>query len=182
MDILAGGFEIRNVSSAKVGAVYVVLGPMGSGDELDGAAPGAIDLIVYGESASDKFGSAMTAIGDWSGDGLPDFMVSARGGRRARVPLRVRIRATHRFRGRRMVASDADVILDVRNGAMTGEGLRFTEDVDGDGLGDVLVGAPRRNLDGVQRGAAYLLTGWRRPVSWMQQQPSFASGQRAFWE
>ena len=120
----------------------------------------ATSIIIYGESVYDRFGSTMTTMGDWSGDGLPDIVVAARDGASGRGAL-------YGFEsgqpidagGSAWVASDADVIVEgLGNGAMTGEGLRYTQDIDGDGLGDLLVGAPRRNLDGVQRGAAYLVT------------------------
>jgi hypothetical protein len=56
-------------------------------------------------------------------------------------------------------AADADTIIDgLGSGAQTGEVLALVEDVTGDGLVDLLVGAPGRNLEGTKRGAAYLVS------------------------
>ena len=67
--------------------MYLVLGPLASGDSLDGDVPGDVDLIIYGASVYDRFGSMMTTMGDWTGDGLPDLVVAARDGASGRGAL-----------------------------------------------------------------------------------------------
>jgi len=159
-DLLAGGINIKNLAASKVGAVYVALGPFETGDVIDGAETGDVDLIIYGSSASDSFGSSMVAMDDWSGDGLPDLIVSARSGDGGQG-------AVYGFEsgqpiseaGELWSAESADVIIDGTGiGAQTGEELQMIEDVTGDGLADLLVGAPGRNLEGTKRGAVYLVS------------------------
>jgi len=158
-DVLAGGFDIKNVANQKVGAAYLVRGPLESGELIDGDVSGAVDLVIYGETIYDHFGSSMTAMGDWSGDGLPDLIIAARDGSSGKGALYGFESGPLEEGGNVWSAGDADVLVDgLGSGSMTGDALRYTEDVDGDGLGDLLVGAPRRNLEGVQRGAAYLVS------------------------
>ena len=158
-DILAGGFDIKNILGQKVGAAFLLYGPIEEGESIDSSIYGAVDLTIYGEAEYDRFGVAMTAVGDWSGDGLPDFVIAAQDGN-------VDKGAVYAFESGSMGAaegawnaSDADHIVNgMGNGARTGETLQATDDLDGDGLDDLLVGAPRRNLDGLQRGVAYFIS------------------------
>jgi hypothetical protein len=158
-DLFTGGLNIKNVSGTKVGAVYLMLGPFEQGDVIDGAVSGDVDLAIYGESTSDKFGVSLVT-GDWTGDGLPDLVVAARSGGGGSGSVYVfQSGLPIAESGEVWSAADADEVFDgLGSGAQTGEALELVEDVTGDGLADLLVGAPGRNLEGTKRGAVYLIS------------------------
>lgn len=114
-------------------------------------------LVLEGEAESDYAGVAV-ACGDLDGDGLDDVVVGAphtgadagagrvyvvRGGRTGWISL-----------------ASADGRLDgLAPGDRTGFDVSAGGDVDGDGLADLLVGAPYADPHGSSSGAAYLLAG-----------------------
>jgi len=159
-DLLLGALDAKD-GPDRVGMVAIVQGP------VEDAGTGVLDTLVYddtqariyGTPSTSKFGVDVTLAGDWNGDGIDDLVVSARGafighgglyGFESGVPLSGDV-----------TADDADIVIEgVGNGSRTGEALARVDDLDGDGLDDLLVGAPERNLTvtGARRGAAYLLT------------------------
>ena len=88
-----------------------------------------------GESADDQFGWIARSIGDVNGDGVPDFVTSA--------PTRAN---DGENAGRVYVYSTKDGKLlwkvDGQAGDMLGNGIEAAGDVDHDGVGDVVAGAP----------------------------------------
>jgi hypothetical protein len=88
-----------------------------------------------GESADDQFGWIARSIGDVNGDGVPDFVTSA--------PTRAN---EGENAGRVYVYSTKDGNLlwkvDGQAGDMLGNGIEAAGDVDHDGVGDVVAGAP----------------------------------------
>jgi len=161
VDVFAGGLNIKHPeSSKKLGAVYMVYGPLEQGEVFEVGELGSVDLAIYGEDDDDKFGVSLTAMEDWSGDGLPDLLIGARLNDLDQGSV-------YGFESGKLLdgggglwpAEDYDVKLrGVGNRAMTGEALKVIDDVTGDGKPDLLVGAPERNLEGDKFGAAYLVS------------------------
>jgi len=154
-DLLVGALDAKWMG-VRVGMVAVVPGPI----EVE-----LVDTVVYGDSAArmygvsenDKFGIDIVATGDWTGDGIADVLVGARF-------ANTNLGGVYGFESETelsgdITASDADIVI-VGAGAQsrTGETLEMIGDVDDDGLDDFLVAAPERNLDGVKRGAVYVLS------------------------
>lgn len=141
----------------NAGCVYVVQCDANlSNGPIEGQAP----FILTGEAAEDRFGSTV-AIGDVDGDGQGDLLVGAPsndyyetdGGR------------VYVFHGGAGFASEDAQLADTKLSGMAthnsfGQTLRVT-DLDGDGVTDLLIGAPHADYLNDGNGRAYLFYGGR---------------------
>ena len=125
-------------------------------------------MDVVGLAAGDSMGRAVVGLGDLNGDGCDEFAVSAHreasGGRAAAGVVRV----FHGFGGPGCPAAPEYVALAaaVAN-ENAGNALAAGGDVDGDGLPDLVVGAPGHVRGALSTGAAYVLPGaWLRTLTW----------------
>ncbi|MGB0640777.1 MAG: integrin alpha, partial [Myxococcota bacterium] len=160
-DLMIGSLDAK-YGGERTGGVVLVRGPIES-ETIDTAIPGSVDIRLFGATGGDKFGVALTTVGDVSGDGLPDVIVGARQSNSSSGNVYVfdssLLAADDSGLEMEFTADEADIIITgVGAGARTGEFLHGPGDMDGDGAPDLLVSAPERNLDGTKRGAAYLLT------------------------
>lgn len=146
------------VNGADPGSVYVFFGPV-SGN----FAANQADAIVSGETDGDDFGTAV-GVGDVNGDGVDDLLVGAdqlfsNGAGKVYVfhgPLAGVISAA---------TADAVLLGEVSNpqeGDLFGQAVASPGDTDGDGLDDVLVGAPSNAAGGTRAGRIYL---FHRPLT-----------------
>jgi hypothetical protein len=136
----------------------------------DGAIRVLCDTVmdVAGVATSDSLGRALAPLGDLDGDGCDEFAVGAyreaNSGRTGAGVVRV-------FRGfggpncpaaPQFVAFTAGAANENAGIALAGGG-----DLDGDGLGDLVVGAPNHVRGALTTGAAYVLPGgWIRAQAW----------------
>lgn len=114
------------------------------------------DAVFDGEAAGDWMGYAVASAGDVNSDGFADVIVGARLNDAAGTDAG---RAYIYFGGNPM-----DFIPDViLNGLAPGDQFGFsvagTGDVNGDGYGDVIVGAPLNDAAGSNAGRAYIFYG-----------------------
>ncbi len=111
------------------------------------------DVILTGESAGDEAGTSVAGVGDLDGDGLSDLFVGA--------PQESAAGAAYVFYGPVTSGSlgGADDVLTGASGSELGGSGASAGDLDGDGLEDLVVGAPG---EGSGTGAAYVFLG---PVS-----------------
>ncbi|MDP2313140.1 MAG: MopE-related protein [Pseudomonadota bacterium] len=134
------------------GAAYVVRGPVSGSTYLEDAA-----LVLRGEDAGDSAGVALAGVGDATGDGVPDVLVSAyaddsMGSYTGAVYL-----VDGASTGEVSLASGATAtLLGEAAGDYAGRAVAGLGDIDGDGLADLLVGAPRMLT---APGAAYVVYG-----------------------
>ncbi len=140
------------------GAAYVFLGGPGFSGALSASSA---DVIMSGEANWDRFGNSVSSAGDVNGDGYDDVVVGAyyndAGGTDAG-------RAYVFFGGTGFVgsvsASSADVIItgeaeyDYLGYSVAGAG-----DVNGDGYGDIIVGAYSSDVGGIGAGRVYVFFG-----------------------
>jgi hypothetical protein len=143
-DIVAGA-ELSDIGGANAGQVYIYFGA---------STPDTVaDVILSGVAAGDQFGHAVDA-GDVNGDGLSDVIVGAwlaGGGGMGRGVAYVFFGGTPFD-----LTSDA-VINGASDFASLGTSVANAQDVNGDGLADVVVGATGVGSSG--QGVAYVYFG-----------------------
>ncbi|MFH1467176.1 MAG: MopE-related protein [Pseudomonadota bacterium] len=139
--------------SRGTGAAYLLLG---SGAVADGDLSAA-DATFLGDAVADQAGISVAGAQDVDGDGFADLLVGAA----TATGVAVLSGAAYLVPGGPAVTggvlSDADVVLQGAGaGEATGWAVAGAGDVDGDGLGDLLVGAPQAQCSA---GAVYLVLG-----------------------
>ncbi len=163
-DVVIGAYGADGNGRADAGGAFVVFGR--AAGRVDLAALGAGGFRIDGpvgvdaDGFADRTGSAVAGAGDVDGDGRDDVLVGAPG---ADLSGRTNAGAAYLVFGRAGTAA-VDLARDERSvwllgaatDAATGTAVAGAGDVDGDGRGDVLVGAPGTADDA---GAAYLVLG-----------------------
>ena len=153
-DILVGAYG-ADTAGVSAGAVYVVLGPVEGTIDLS-EADGRLD----GANPYDYLGISVAGVGDVNGDGYADVALGAYGFDTENDDAG----AVFVFRGpllgiRSVTTADA-TLLGGGYGDWFGWSVAAAGDVNGDGLADVVVGAPGvPSADGPDSGAAYLYLG-----------------------
>lgn len=135
------------------GAAYLLYGP------LTNEGLGKADAILMGETTSDALYSLAKTPQDLNGDGRPEVVVGAeendRGGSLSGTGYVFVSPVTGV-----LDASAADVLLiGEATGDNAGTSIAALPDQDGDGLGELLIGAYGNDRGGVTAGAAYLILG-----------------------
>ena len=121
------------------------------------------DAAVLSLQGGEEAGTATALVGDVDGDGIGDVAVTSP--KHTPDAGRYEAGAVHVVSGLRRGRGDLDPALITILAPVSSRGVRLVVagagDVDGDGLGDVLVGVPDLRIDGVRRGAAYVVRGAR---------------------
>ncbi|MBL8615480.1 MAG: FG-GAP repeat protein [Deltaproteobacteria bacterium] len=155
-DLVVSAFDADRVVSGG-GTVYVFAGPLDGEIDLSDAV-GTFD----GEAINDQAGWALAGGGDVNGDEIVDLITSSyqndENGAQAGAVYLFLAPTTGVFR---MWSADAR-ILGEQAGDQAGYAVAGGADVNGDGLDDLLIGAPNEHSSGVYTGAAYLIHGLPR--------------------
>lgn len=147
-------------SRAQAGTVYVIFGSAAPNDltlgDLDAAGTG---FRVLGAQPNDLLGRSVAGAGDVNADGYADILVSS-------VPDGSAGKTYVIYGGPRGSLGDVDLLtasvvrFDGATGSMAGWSVDGAGDVNGDGYGDVVVGARKEAIGGlVDAGAAYVVFG-----------------------
>ncbi|HEV8320470.1 MAG TPA: VCBS repeat-containing protein, partial [Myxococcota bacterium] len=151
-DDVVVGAPLSDGSGIDAGRAYVYLG--GPGATFDPAPDGTLD----GDAVGDYFGFAVASAGDVNGDGFIDIFIGAPRNDAAGVDAGCA----------RVYLGGAGLALDpAPDATLTGEAAddRFGDsvapagDVNGDGFGDIVVGAPLNDAAGTIAGRAYVYLG-----------------------
>ncbi|MBT3218335.1 MAG: hypothetical protein HN348_04535 [Proteobacteria bacterium] len=140
-----------------IGSAYLVLGsPTG----IPSMSLAEADAELLGESERSYVGTALSG-GDVDGDGFDDLLIGADGD----GTTDYNAGAVYFVRGSNsgltdMSLANADAkLLGTASWEYAGSSVAYVGDVNGDGYGDVLLGAPGNNALGYDAGVAYLMFG-----------------------
>lgn len=160
-DIIIGAPDKYQSGRPYAGAAYIFYG-----GPLIGNKPGYpknlsvddADVILMGENSQDKFGSAVSWGGDFNGDGYDDVIIGAPLARIGGNPMG----RAYIYYGGPTMNSIVDVKITAEGSFdQLGSSVARGGDIDGDGYGDVIVGAPYADVNtaGDERGRAYIIYG-----------------------
>ncbi len=157
-DFLVGA-NGQDSGGSSAGAVYLVAGPATAGGDLDTDA----EARFTGEGSSNNLGYAIDGAGDVNGDGFDDVLMGAYAYNSSGGSYAGR---AYLFEGPASSASvtSADAFFTgVDDYDYAGRTLSGAGDVDGDGYGDILIGAYQADEGATYGGSAYLFYGASGP-------------------
>ncbi|NNL68490.1 MAG: hypothetical protein HKO70_00835, partial [Acidimicrobiia bacterium] len=159
---LAVGVHQDDDGGGNQGAIYILfLNPDGTvkGEQVISETQGGLAATI---DINDRFGSSVAAIGDLDGDGLNDIVVGAKddddGGVDQGAVYVLFLNADGTVKAEQKISETSGglgAVLDTTDAF--GIDVAGLGDLDGDGLGDIAVGAYWDDDGGTDRGAAYVL-------------------------
>jgi len=152
-DIVVGAWG-NYEGGSYAGAAYLVTGPVTGAIALDD-----VEAKLIGEHAGDSAGYDVAGGGDINGDGLMDILVGAHnatidGYKTGSVYVSLGPLTNERsleYVDAQLIGSD--------DGDAVGYSIDLAEDIDGDGLDDIIVGAYGADIGGDGSGAVYVVLG-----------------------
>ena len=166
-DVIVGAYRADPAGGADAGKSYVVFGKT-SNTAVDLSALGTGGFVINGVAANDVSGRSVSAAGDVNGDGLADVIVGAPQSdpSLAKVDAGVSYvvfgKATATSVDLATLAADGAgfAITGQTGGDLSGYSVKGAGDINGDGLADLVIGAPAADpLSGVDAGRAYVVFG-----------------------
>ncbi len=164
-DFVIGAYS-TNHGHSNAGSAYVVFGKTSPFDailnlpELDGTNGFRLDGIQQ----DDHVGQSVSGAGDLNGDGMDDLIVGASGSGFVKGFVQV-IFGTSSFDAVIDVDETEGLRFDGGDGDRLGYSVSSAGDINGDGLDDIIIGAPGTNAnEQSDTGAAYVILGRLTPM------------------
>ena len=165
-DLIVGAFGGDPGGRTDAGRSYVIFGPPFSDTvELSGIASSVAGFVINGQGASDYSGFSVASAGDVNGDGFADLLVGALGNDSAGTDagrsyvVFGKADASPVELSRVAAGFGGFVIAGQSAGDMSGRSVARAGDVNGDGLADLIVGAPFNAASGTDAGRSYVVFG-----------------------
>jgi hypothetical protein len=169
-DVIIGAYH-ADPHGEDSGSAYVVFGKAhGFPRNLNlSALNGQNGFRIDGAAANDRAGWDVSGAGDINGDGFADILVGAYGvgdyagaayvifGKAGGFPKKLNLSTLDGTNGFRMIGAN---VHDHAGGSVSDAG-----DVNGDGFGDIIVGAPYSDANGEDSGSSYVVFGKAEPFS-----------------
>ena len=170
-DLLVSAY-FSDITRANSGTTYVVLGKTGNtAVDLNAIKNNTGGFAIVGENGTDYSGVSVSSAGDVNGDGLGDIVIGA---------IVASVSAPNRYSGKTYVVfgrSTANAAIDLATiasgassggfaiisnvaGEQSGHSVSSAGDINGDGLMDIILGAPNNSVDGIANtGQSYVVYG-----------------------
>jgi len=172
-DVNSDGFDDIAIASLQSepngfdsGRVYVIFG--GDGERPDRLQLSQADSVAYvrinGENEADQLGTSIAGGEDINNDGIDDFIIGAKGAEEDRGCVYVFTGKENGYPGTIDLNSPRDNVTLKMCGETEGDELGLsvgmTGDINADGIGDIIIGAPYADSEGlVESGKAYVIFG-----------------------
>lgn len=155
-DLLLGAIG-SDLGGTNSGVVYLYRGPFAAGSTL--ISDGDWDARIVGAAGGDELGGEIEARADLDGDGLVDLVFGVRKDNSSGT-LAGAVAILSGAPSGTVDLADADAtLLGDAAGDSFGSGVAALSDVDGDGLDDLIAGAPANDDVALASGAAYIFAG-----------------------
>ena len=164
-DVIVGAPFSDDGLGTGPGAAYVIFGHAGTFSTIDLSSLGSAGFIIGGDANADAAGWSASAAGDVNGDGFDDLIVGApsndAGGNYAGSAYVIYGHAgpfsTIDLTG--LPSASGFVVQGDLPDDRAGQSVSAAGDVNGDGVDDLVIGAPSARPNGPQSGAAYVIFG-----------------------
>ena len=166
-DDLIIGARYSSTNGVYSGSSYVVFGRGDFSANLDlSSLNGTFGFQIWGETTRDYSGASVARAGDINGDGLDDLIIGAFGqdatGGNAGASYVVFGRTgpfASAFELSSLNGSNGFQINGAASADVSGMSVAAAGDVNGDGIDDLIIGAPRSDANGGNSGASYVVFG-----------------------
>ncbi|WP_370338064.1 Ig-like domain-containing protein [Parvularcula marina] len=145
-DIVVGAWPADPGGRLEAGEVYVVFGSQGQqGNVTVSGLTGSNGFVIQGVSAGDRAGTALASAGDFNGDGIEDLIIGAThrdvGANENAGSAYVVFGSSSGFGGTLNLANAGFRLDGIGENDYLGRSVSSAGDINGDGIGDIAVGA-----------------------------------------